>query len=56
VDALVVAVKVADVASAATVTVEGTVTRVLLDKRLTTAPPVGAAELRVTVPVLEEPM
>jgi hypothetical protein len=52
----VVAVKVAVVAPAATVTDAGTwAAAVLLEVRLTTAPPVGAALLSVTVPVEEVP-
>ena len=47
----VVAVKVAVVAPAATVTVGGTVAAGLLLVRVTTAPPTGAGPLRVTVPV-----
>jgi hypothetical protein len=48
----VVIVNVAEVAPAATVTLAGTVAAaVLLLDRVTTAPPVGAAPLRVTVPV-----
>lgn len=43
------AVKLAVVALAATVTVAGTVTTVLLLERLTLCPPVPAAELNVTV-------
>ena len=47
-----VTVKVPVVAPAATVTEAGTVAAdVLLDVRLTTNPPTGAAELSVTVPV-----
>jgi hypothetical protein len=54
--ALVVIAKVAVVAPAATVTLAGTVAAaVLLLDRVTTAPPVGAALLRVTVPVVEVP-
>jgi hypothetical protein len=54
--ALVVAVKVAVVAPASTVTVAGTwAAAVLLELKLTTAPPVGAAPLSVTVPVEELP-
>ena len=49
-------VKVALVAPAETVTLDGTVARdVLLLVRVTTAPPLGAAPLRVTVPVDESP-
>lgn len=49
---LVVTVNVAEVLPAATVTLVGTVaTGVLLLDRVTTAPPAGAAPLRVTVPV-----
>ena len=47
----VVAVKVAVVAPAATVTVGGTVAAGLLLVRVTMAPPAGAGPLRVTVPV-----
>ncbi len=49
-----VAVKVAVVAEAKTVTEAGTVAEALLEDRATAAPPVGAAEFRVTVQV-EEP-
>jgi hypothetical protein len=53
---LVVAVKVAVVAPAATVTEAGTwAAAVLLDDRETTAPPVGAGLSRVTVPVEDTP-
>src|SRR5260370_726805 len=50
--ALVLTVNVALVAPAATVTLEGTLaTAVLLLEGVTTAPPDGAAPLKVTVPV-----
>jgi hypothetical protein len=51
----VVAVKVVEVAPAGTVTLAGTCTAELLLDRLTAAPPLGAAPLRVTVPVEEVP-
>src|SRR5207247_438380 len=54
--ALVLTVNVALVAPAATVTLEGTLAAVvLLLESVTTAPPVGAAPLSVTVPVEEFP-
>jgi hypothetical protein len=53
--AVVVTVKVAVVAPAATVTLAGTVADALLLDKLTAVPPVGAALLRVTVPVEEAP-
>ena len=53
---LVVIVKVADVAPAATVTLAGTVPAVVgVDARAITAPPVGAALVNVTVPVTGTP-
>ena len=53
---LVVAVNVAVVAPAATVTDAGTwAAAVLLEVNVTTAPPVGAGPLSVTVPVEEVP-
>ena len=56
VTALVVMVKVADVAPAGTVTVAGTVPMIVdEDARVTTAPPVGAALVNVTVPVTGTP-
>jgi hypothetical protein len=55
VTALVFTEKVALVAPAATVTLDGTVAEPLLLERFTTAPPVGAAPLRVTVPVEGDP-
>jgi hypothetical protein len=49
-------VKVAVVAPAATVTDAGTeAAAVLLEVRVTTAPPVGAARSKVTVPVEDVP-
>ena len=50
----VVTLKVADVLVAATVTDEGTVSAALVFDKLTPAPPVGAACVKVTVQVLEE--
>jgi hypothetical protein len=56
VTALVLTVNVALLAPAATVTVAGTVAAdVLLLERETTAPPVGAGPLSVTVPVEGDP-
>ena len=53
VSALPVMVNVADIAPAGTVTFTGTVAAVvLLDASVTTAPPAGAADVKVTVPVL----
>jgi hypothetical protein len=53
VNALPVIVNVVDVAPAGTVTFTGTVAAVvLLDASVTTAPPAGAADVNVTVPVL----
>ena len=52
--AAVVTVKFADVAAAATVTDAGTVNVALEFARVTLAPPVGAAWVKVTVQVLEE--
>jgi hypothetical protein len=49
--AVVVTAKVPVVAPAATVTLAGTAADALLLERLTSAPPVGAAPLSVTVPV-----
>jgi hypothetical protein len=51
--AAVVALKVAEVAAAATVTDAGAVRVALVLVRVTAAPPVGAAWVRVTVQVLE---
>ena len=50
----VVALKVAEVAAAATMTDAGTVKVELVLVRATTAPPVGAGWVRVTVQMLEE--
>jgi hypothetical protein len=51
--AAVVALKVAEVAAAATVTEAGAVSVALVLVRVTVAPPVGAAWVKVTVQVLE---
>jgi hypothetical protein len=51
--AAVVALKVADVAAAATVTDAGTVSAALEFESVTLAPPAGAGWVRVTVQVLE---
>jgi len=51
----VVAENVAEVAPAAIVTDAGTVTAALFEARLTTSPPVGAADEIVTVPVELDP-
>ena len=53
--ALVFTGNVALVAPPVTATLDGTVTDALLLERFTVAPPLGAAPLRVTVPVVEEP-
>jgi hypothetical protein len=55
VTALVFTVNVAFVAPAATATLVGTVAADALLERSMTAPPLGAAALRVTVPVEEAP-
>src|SRR5437879_1615187 len=55
VTALVFTENVALVDPAATVTLDGTVAEVLLLERLTVTPPLGAAPLRVTVPVEGDP-
>jgi hypothetical protein len=55
VTALVFTVNVALVAAAATVTLAGTVAEALLLERVTTAPPLGAGPLRVTMPVEGDP-
>ena len=52
--AAVVALKVAEVAAAATVTDAGTVRVVLVFDRVTLAPPAGAGWVRAMVQVLEE--
>ena len=53
--AVVLTVNVAVVAPARTVTLAGTVAAASLLERLTSAPPVGAAAVSVTVPVDEFP-
>ena len=53
--AVVLTVKVAELAPAGTVTVTGKVAVALLEERLTTMPPVPAAPVKVTVPVEELP-
>jgi hypothetical protein len=53
--AVLVTVKVADVAPDAMVTVAGTVAAALSLDRVTTAPPAGAAPSKVTVPVEDDP-
>jgi len=52
---VVLTVNVPLVYPAMTVTLDGTVAADALLERLTTAPPLGAAPLRVTVPVDEDP-
>jgi len=52
---LVDTLKLAEVCPAGTVTVAATWTRALLLARLTTSPPAGAADVRVTVPVTLPP-
>jgi hypothetical protein len=52
--AAVVALKIAEVAPAATVTEAGAVSVALVLVRVTAAPPVGAAWVKVTVQELEE--
>ena len=52
--AAVVALKVADMAAAATVTEAGAVSVALVLVKVTAAPPVGAGWVRVTVQVLAE--
>ena len=53
---VVVIVKVAVDAPAATVTLEGTDAAVRLDDNVTTRPPAGAGPERVTVPVADVPL
>lgn len=48
--------KVAEVEPTGTVTLPGTLTSVLLEDSPTTAPPLGAAPLKVTVPTAEDPV
>ncbi len=55
VSVVVLTVNVPLVYPAMTVTLDGTVAADALLERLTTAPPLGAAPLRVTVPVDEDP-
>jgi len=55
VTAVVVTLKVAVVAPPGTMTLAGTVTEVSELESVTTVPPVGAAESRVTVPVAAPP-